>query len=64
MADNAWAYFSTGIGVDSTTGLPYAGGAGFKAFTDWDLGAYIQAVIDAQEIGMINSTGHGVQMTG
>ncbi len=57
VANNAWAYFSPGIGVDSSTGLPFAGGAGFKAFTDWDLGAYIQAVIDAQEIGIINATG-------
>ena len=54
VAKNAWNYFSPGIGVDSTTGLPFAGGDGFKAFTDWDLGSYIQAVIDAQEIGLIN----------
>ena len=57
VAANAWAFFKPGVGVDATTGLPYAGGAGFKAFTDWDLGAYIQAVIDAQEIGLINATG-------
>jgi hypothetical protein len=57
VAKNAWAFFQPGVGVDPTTGLPYAGGTDFKAFTDWDLGAYIQAVIDAQEIGIINATG-------
>lgn len=57
VAETAWSYFQPGVGVDPTTGLPYAGGSGFKAFTDWDLGVYIQSVIDAQEVGLINSTG-------
>ena len=57
VAANAWAYFQPGIGVDSNTGLPYAGASNFKAFTDWDLGVYIQAVIDAQKIGLINTDG-------
>ena len=57
VAENAWAFFKPGVGVDQVTGLPYAGGTGFKAFTDWDLGAYIQAVIDAQEIGVIPTNG-------
>lgn len=57
VAANAWAYFKPGVGVDANTGLPYAGGAYFKAFTDWDLGVYIQAVINAQEIGLINTNG-------
>jgi len=57
VADNAWAYFQPGVGVDANTGLPYAGGAYFKALTDWDLGVYIQAVIDAQEIGLISTDG-------
>ena len=54
VAANAWAYFQPGIGVDSKTGLPYAGGSEFHGFTDWDLGVYIQAVIDAQKIGLIS----------
>jgi hypothetical protein len=57
IAANAWAYFQPGIGVDSNTGLPYAGASNFKEFTDWDLGMYIQAVIDAQEIGLISTDG-------
>ena len=57
VADNAWAYFQPGVGVDANTGLPYAGGIYFKALTDWDLGVYIQAVIDAQEIGLISTNG-------
>lgn len=57
VAGNAWAYFQPGVGIDANTGLPYAGGTNFKALTDWDLGVYIQAVIDAQEIGLINTDG-------
>ena len=57
VAANAWAYFQPGVGVDANTGLPYAGGTYFKALTDWDLGVYIQAVIDAQEIGLISTNG-------
>ncbi len=53
IAANAWSYFQPGKGVDSTTGLP-ASSLGWNYFTDWDLGAYIQAVIDAQKIGLIN----------
>jgi hypothetical protein len=55
VAANAWAFFQPGIGVDPNTGLPYAGGQGFEAFTDWDLGAYIQAIIDAEKIGLETS---------
>ncbi|MGA3291068.1 MAG: DUF3131 domain-containing protein [Candidatus Bathyarchaeia archaeon] len=57
VAANAWAYFQPGVGVDSNTGLPYAGGSSFRGFTDWDLGVYIQAVIDAQELGLIGAGG-------
>ena len=55
VAANAWTYFQPGVGVDGNTGLPYAGGISFKGFTDWDLGCYIQAVIDAQELGLIGN---------
>lgn len=57
VAANAWAFYQLGVGVDPETGLPYAGGIGFKGFTDWDLGSYIQSVIDAQKIGLINTNG-------
>jgi hypothetical protein len=57
VASNAWAYFQPGIGVDSKTGLPYAGASDFKGFTDWDLGVYIQSVIDAHKIGLIGTEG-------
>ena len=52
VAANAWKYFQPGIGVDSTTGLPYSNS---PVFTDWDLGVYIQAVIDARKIGLIDT---------
>ena len=54
VAANAWKYFQPGVGVDSTTGLPYAGP---PILTDWDLGVYVQAVIDAQKIGLIDTNG-------
>ncbi len=57
VAAAAWTFFQPGVGVDSTTGLPYAGGKDYPDFTDWDLGVYIQTVIDAQKIGLINATG-------
>ena len=57
VAQTAWAFFQPGVGVDTKTGLPFAGGVGFRAFTDWDLGAYIQAIIDAQEIGVVTVNG-------
>jgi hypothetical protein len=57
VAANAWGYFQPGVGVGYNTGLPYAQGTGFPVFTDWDLGVYIQAVIDAQKIGLIGTDG-------
>ena len=56
VAETAWKYFQPGTGVDSDNGLPYSG-IGAPAFTDWDLGVYIQAVIDAQKIGLIGTDG-------
>jgi hypothetical protein len=56
VAANAWNYFQPGTGVDSTTGLP-GSSLGWPYFTDWDLGVYIQAVIDAQKIGLISKDG-------
>ena len=55
VAANAWAYFQPGVGVDAKTGLPYAAGTSFTDFTDWDLGCYIQAAIDAQKLGLISN---------
>jgi hypothetical protein len=58
VATVAWQYFQNSIeGVNYNTGLPHAGGYYCPQFTDWDLGGYIQAVIDAQKIGLINTYG-------
>jgi hypothetical protein len=57
IAANAWNYFQPGTGVDANTGLPYGGSTDAPNFTDWDLGCYIQAVIDAQKIGLIGADG-------
>ncbi len=56
IARNAWSFYQPGRGVDSTTGLP-ASSIGWNHFTDWDLGVYIQAIIDAQKIGLISTDG-------
>ncbi len=56
VAITAWSYFQPGRGIDSTTGLP-AGGLGWNYFTDWDLGVYIQTVIDAQEMDLVKFDG-------
>lgn len=56
IAQDAWSFYQPGRGVDSTTGLP-ASSVGWNHFTDWDLGVYIQAIIDAQKIGLISTGG-------
>jgi hypothetical protein len=56
VAATAWQYFQPGVGVDSNTGLPSAG-YGWNYFTDWDLGVYVQAVIDANKTGLIDNNG-------
>lgn len=56
VASYSWNYFQPGVGVDSRTGLP-ASGDTVSYFTDWDLGVYLQAVMDAQKIGLIGSDG-------
>ncbi len=56
VASNAWAYFQPGVGVDPNTGLPNSG-YGAPYITDWDLGVYIQAVIDAQNLNLTQPDG-------
>jgi len=54
-ARTAWRYFQPGVGVHPGTGLSYAG-YGWHYFTDWDLGTYIFAILDAEEIGILPRT--------
>lgn len=56
IAANAWQYFQPDIGVDRSTGLPKASLV-FPYFSDWDLGVYIQAIIDANKTGLIGNDG-------
>lgn len=56
LATNAWQYFQVGNGVNSATGL-HAAGQDYPYFTDWDLGVYIQAIIDAEKLGIISNNG-------
>ena len=56
LANNAWNYFQPGVCVDSTTGL-HSAGLDYPYFTDWDLGIYIQAIIDASKLGILSNSG-------
>jgi hypothetical protein len=54
IAEYAWKYFEAN--TNYKTGLP-GSTEEFSAFTDWDLGVYLQAVMDAQRIGLIGTDG-------
>lgn len=56
LATNAWRYFQPYIGVNAGTGL-HGAGLYWPYFTDWDLGLYIQAIIDAEKLGILSKTG-------
>ena len=56
LAKNAWNYFQPGIGVDASTGLHQAS-LDWPYFTDWDLGLYIQTIIDAEKLGILSPDG-------
>src|SRR5665647_1063805 len=56
LANNAWKYYQPGVGVDSTTGL-HDSSLGYPLFTDWDLGVYIQTIIDANQLGILGTSG-------
>ncbi|MEM3871157.1 MAG: DUF3131 domain-containing protein [Nitrososphaeria archaeon] len=55
-ASIAWKYFQPGVGVNPTTGLNYAKDS-YHYITDWDLGTYLMAVLDAERIGLISAEG-------
>ncbi len=56
VAETAWKYYAPGVGVDVKTGLPW-GSTGSPYITDWDIGVYIQAVIDASKLNLTQPTG-------
>jgi hypothetical protein len=56
LGRDAWSYFQVGVGVDSGTGLA-KNNAGSNEFTDWDLALYIQAILDAEKLGILGSSG-------
>ena len=56
LAGNAWNYFQPGVGVDATTGL-VLGSTVYPYITDWDNALYIQAVVDAEKLGMLDANG-------
>jgi hypothetical protein len=52
----AWRYYSPGKGVDSGSGL-HSATLDWHYFTDWDLGGYINAIVDAEALGILQKTG-------
>lgn len=56
MAATAWHYFQPGIGVDARTGL-HGAGTEWPYFTEWDLGTYIQAMVNARYLGILERDG-------
>src|SRR5450759_4399544 len=56
LANNAWNYYQPGVSVDPNTGL-HSSGLGYPYFTDWDLGVYIQAIIDTNQLGILSTGG-------
>ncbi len=56
LAGDAWKYFQPGVGVDAQTGLPW-GTLSWPYYSDWDLGNYLQAILDAEKIGILASEG-------
>jgi hypothetical protein len=56
LAKNAWNYFQPGVGVNPATGLHY-GSLNWHYSTDWDAGGYIQAVLDAEHLGILSKSG-------
>lgn len=56
MAAKAWSYFAPGVGVDEKTGISRASN-NWPRVTDWDVGNYIVALVDARELGLIGDSG-------
>ena len=56
LGQDAWNYYQPGISVDPNTGLA-SNNAGSNEFTDWDLGFYVQAILDAEKLGILSSNG-------
>jgi len=52
----AWRYFQPGVGVDANTGLNY-GRSDWHRLTDWDLASYIEAIIAAEKLAILNADG-------
>jgi hypothetical protein len=53
IAKTAWNYFKPGVGISINAGLNYANQWWHRA-TDWDLAAYISAIISARKLNLID----------
>jgi len=55
-ASVAWRYYQPGVGVETNSGL-HRGTLDWHYITDWDVGSYISAIIDAEALGIIQKSG-------
>jgi hypothetical protein len=56
LATKAWQFFEPGQAVNTQTGL-HGAGLGWPYFTEWDLGTYLQAMLDAKQLGILQDNG-------
>ena len=56
LATNAWQYYQPNNGINSVTGLE-SNAVGSNQFTDWDLGTYVQAIVEAEKLGILSPDG-------
>jgi hypothetical protein len=56
LAEKAWQFYQPGKGVNSQTGL-HSAGIDWPYFTEWDLGTYVQALLDAKDLGLLQDSG-------
>ena len=56
LATNAWQYYQPNNGVNSATGLE-SNAVGSNQFTDWDLGTYVQAIVETEKLGILSADG-------
>jgi hypothetical protein len=55
-ANGAWRFFEPGQALNTQTGL-HSASLDWPYFTEWDLGTYIQTMLDARKLGILQNSG-------
>lgn len=56
LAKKAWQFFEPGQALNTQTGL-HSASLDWPYFTEWDLGTYIQTMLDARKLGILQDSG-------